>query len=920
MKLQAELLVADVLTRYPSKPKGGGRRRRTNVGLGVELLEDRRLMTAAPNDMSQFFAVERSDYGTAAEVCTTAGENMTGLMVLDLHNLGGQTLTPGKLHITGTGTMPLNKVASALDVYVDGNRNGDLFDEAPVASVGIGSNRVVVDMTSVFERYQANGLNAVGFGVQTKPTLATAASIGLDVEKIEVLNAQGKKLRASDVVLLDMNASMLHVVPQENLLFLSVTGPATDQVEKGQQNVALGVIHVSTTQGDVNFSRLSVGIEARDATGALTAKVGQELGGVELYNTRTGQLVAGTLHSQGNGYQVYKFADMIAKDGDSLVVRADTSNHSSVQAGDRYRILVETTEANNSATTLLGLLPKAAKGLDLNVVDVDSRRSVTVVYPQGTLAGNFVRIGQTSMDVRVQYIASADTAVANQKDLTFVRFQIMGRGGDVNFTEAAFMAEQGNLLNGQHYRIIVDTDGDGIVDTPLTGTGFVQNGRLVFNDIVGGGYVIGRDQVVTFELRGDAASSLLPDNVLQAKLVSVAGEKVANGSPVQTSLSSVPSTAWTFVKQGDLIVTKGVSPVPSRQLLGGMLSDPILIIDIQGQKEPIDVNKLGFQSLGGYARSVTQLELYKLGATTPFAIATIGGTGSDPVPAGSTVFTANMQNRQLVVPEGETLTILVRARIKSDGQGGIPGEQVQFQLSRVEARGSDSSNDLLQNDGDNVREGEVFVGTNVGANAPVVSPVHVVAMSKVASIVNANPDADNTNVATNVVAPIGQFRLTAAVNTNTMNGLNRMAIDSWIFTLYASGVTMDASSFFLYNKADSSVQAQGVLRNADGTALSGNVTMNGTYYVEFVALRSKSVNTEIASGQSATFVVSGKTVLAQSGSELQMSMGGFSNPLQTSFGIGKGHIKWFDADTSETAFYGFGYSDTLVRSTKYRNN
>ncbi len=200
----------------------------------------------------------------------------------------------------------------------------------------------------------------------------------------------------------------------------------------------------------------------------------------------------------------------------------------------------------------------------------------------------------------------------------------------------------------------------------------------------------------------------------------------------------------------------------------------------------------------------------------------------------------------------------------------------------------------------------------------VASPIHVVTMSKVAAIANANPDPDNSPVPIGV-SSVGQFRFLAASNSNVLNGLNRVQIGGLVVTIDASNVEVDASSFYLSNKADGTTRVQGILRDASGARLLGNQMLNGTYYVEFNNLHQSIVSTMIDPGQSATFVVSAEIRSSGAAAGLQMSLDHFNDPLSSSFAWNASHVQWNDVDVFSTPFYGFEYPDTVVRSTRYRN-
>ena len=94
-------------------------------------------------------------------------------------------------------------------------------------------------------------------------------------------------------------------------------------------------------------------------------------------------------------------------------------------------------------------------------------------------------------------------------------------------------------------------------------------------------------------------------------------------------VSTVNSTLWNLVEQGDLFVTKDSTPLRCRQLLGGALGEPVLRLQLHAENEDIDVTDLQFTSSGSIATTVDRLELFLDGAAEPFAFATVGGCGND---------------------------------------------------------------------------------------------------------------------------------------------------------------------------------------------------------------------------------------------------------------------------------------------------
>jgi len=775
---------------------------------------------------------------------------------------------------------------------------------------------------------------------------------------------------------------------------VEIDGPVQQKFTRTQNNANLANI-VMTTAGDaIDVRSMYIAIQGQTSTGAgfgvgTYANVNDSLNNVQLRNSKTGQSISGvrlttsgTDYASGTAssstYQIYRFDDFTVQGQYTWNLNVDfidngSGNHP--RSGDQFRVHVCTTpDANTTAGCFAGIgsfdATTGTRAYNMDVQGLTTGDDVSDVRPGGTISGNFQRIAAPTLNVAVQSIGDSDTAVKNSKNITLLRFQARaGEAEDVLFTSAIFRSQSGSLLNGQNYALWVDTDTDGVVDTILQKGVAAQSDLVTFNDLAGGGYVIPAEATVIFEAHADIASNLTNDDLRLAFATGstigsyIEAEQVQNGSTLSgintfsptgadvsgdcdsncdITVNIVFSKVWSLVSQGDLFVTRDQQP-RSRQLLGGSLGDEILRLQLRAQNEDIDVTNLQFNSSGSTATSVDRLELYKLGATTPFATATTGGCGSDDVLTvniGTSVttttaaFCASMQSQQLVVKDGQNQIITVRPRLKSDEQGATSNQNIQFFLTKqavsnnvtgsgsVRARGLQSSNNLGANDQDSSNEGEVFIGVDtVTSNANIAGSMNKTVLSKITSIANANPDADNTNVPTGI-SPFGQFTFTAATNTNTLNGLNKATLSGVVFNVNATNVIIDGSTFKFYNKADSSNKVACTARNTAGSVVTGNAS--GSLLVDCKGLKGSIVDTRIPSGASMTFVLEGNVTNSKVGtstSGLQAAIQDFTTLSATSYGTASGnsHIDWADEDTSATYFKWVEYGDTSVKSTSYKS-
>lgn len=468
-------------------------------------------------------------------------------------------------------------------------------------------------------------------------------------------------------------------------------------------------------------------------------------------------------------------------------------------------------------------------------------------------------------------------------------------------------------------------------------------------DCGGGGPLCGNGVLdtassVVFEVHADIGDSLAGSS-LQLQFDSVGGEETVSGRGLtglsingtcnassqscEVELSTVHSTLWNLLSQGNLFVTLDVLQSRSRQLLGGTLGDAILRLKLHAELEPVDVTLLTFVNGSDPSSSIDALELYKEGADTPFTKATTGACGAAGY--GQNVFCARMQSSQLVVGKDNDQKVIIRPRMKTDTAGGLSGQDIQLQVfdlvgvDALQARGVVSSNTLLQNDGDSTGEGEIFIGrAQPGpSNVPIIGAPHTSVLSKIISISNGGPVTGT--VPAGVDREIGSFTFTAAPNVNSKNGLNEAELTGIIFTVNATNVELQTNGFSIHNKSGSFASNEKCVPfSLQGTELSGPVS--GIFLLQ-CDLSARSVNTAIDSGQDLTLVVAGNVTnvntAASTGGEsiLQVSLNNFSDRQRTEFGPvsnAKSFIRWDDLDfATSTRFLWVEYPDTVVNSTIY---
>ena len=715
----------------------------------------------------------------------------------------------------------------------------------------------------------------------------------------------------------------------------------------------------------------------------------------EIRNTTTGRTIDGFRLTGAadfgtdttDTFQVYRFDDFVITGEETWEFRVDfIDNGSGVhpKSGDKFKIhicgeptnILDSTNAliANTSTCSFGGLTTASTSYQMRVEGLSTGDKVGDVRPRGNIAGNFHRIADATLNITVKSIGETDTAVENAKNVSFLRFEARaGEAEDVLLTKLIFTADSGSVLNAQNYTLWVDTDGNGTVDTILEDGVSSQSSNVTFADIVGGGYVVPAEETVVFELHGDVSSTITTtlNSMLQLKFATgstnfVEAEELDDGSALSNIqqnpaacatttcdivFTTVRSQRWNLRNQGDLFLTLDSTPLRSRQLLGGTLGEAILRVQMHAESEPVDVHGLNFTSSGSNASSVDRLELYKEGESAPFALATSGGCGQRTVTrtdhhnsltygatSGAVVtFCTSMQNRQLIVPEGQDIDVIVRPRMKTDVGGATTNQHIAFFIDptrksdesqtgsgSVRARGDESSNPLDANDGDTTAEGEIFIGLSsaAAANVQITGNGNVSVLAKISSITNANPDANGSAIQTGL-SNIGQFKVAAAAHGNTKDGLNDVVLSGVVFDVNATNVSITASSFKFYNKGDATTKQACVAYDDGGTALATGYAHSGSMLVLCSNLTTSSVQTEVDQGSDQTFVLEATITnpnTSSTNSTLQASITSFDTARVAAFGVtsGQSHIVWQDKDqATNQSFRWLEYPDTVIKSTSY---
>ncbi len=492
--------------------------------------------------------------------------------------------------------------------------------------------------------------------------------------------------------------------------------------------------------------------------------------------------------------------------------------------------------------------------------------------------------------------------------ISLMRFDVVAHPvQDAVLRGISFEAAEGSLLNAENYALWVDHDRNGVVERVLEGGVSPESGEVTFHGLYGGGYTI-TEQSVTFELRADIKSSpistTLQMRIKEGSIVAeeLDGETLVDGLQIQ--LNTTPGKVIDILPQGNLFVTQSAVPVSRKQILGGT-DDAVLRLEFLALEEAVEVTNLRIESVGSVSQSIEKLLLLKEGESVPFAQATVSGCTSDDVPAGT--YCASLAAGQLIIPEDERMDVFVHARIKTDDEGGVSGDQIQLWLpgqevdsalsgtGSVNARGAASGNRLTGNNGDNSAEGEIFIGrASLGANTDIIGSVHETVMAKISSI-----NASDITPIKMGISPLRSFAFRAAENFNSADGTNIVEIEDLLFSVGATNLLLDAGAFTLFNSDDMSEGHTCVSKGSAGTEIAGHV--GGSFYVECSGITASTISTSIDSGRTVTLTLQGIVVNPQVESStdafLQVELRQTSIP-QSSFGINAGHIHYLDSDAA----------------------
>ncbi|HVW66477.1 MAG TPA: IPT/TIG domain-containing protein [Candidatus Peribacteraceae bacterium] len=347
-----------------------------------------------------------------------------------------------------------------------------------------------------------------------------------------------------------------------------------------------------------------------------------------------------------------------------------------------------------------------------------------------------------------------------------------------------------------------------------------------------------------------------------------------------SNASSAPRSASSSVepqKSGNLTIS--MSPVPAQDILAGTATARDARYALQAQSENANIQEMDF-SVTNYM-SVDHLILKDAADGSVLGTATPAGCGPNWRPGMfCAVFTGNKPTVSISAIRNIDVYVAVH-NDESDVMHGNIGATLT-DVSFIGAESGYAAHATLQ-------------GSMAGMQDPLV-------FAAIAGITDAGQASGQISPGT---VTIGNWKLTAAQNTNTMNGLNKVKLQTVDFTVQTNNLTIDAGSAFVFTSADYATHVPAQLLDSNGMILSGNVS--GTFRVT-ATFPEKSAAGDIPSGGSiALFLGDG------GGRLMDTSRNG---TIQTAFD--SQHTSWTDPDAvpgDTTVFTGFNVSPASISST-----
>jgi cysteine-rich repeat protein len=557
---------------------------------------------------------------------------------------------------------------------------------------------------------------------------------------------------------------------------------------------------------------------------------------------------------------------------------------------------------------------------DGNMQDSDGCSSICVIVPEP--------VRHALLQIEQKASGSVSGAAQGRKNVPLLLFTAVSGRQNVILNSVTFAPTAGTLLYGQHYTLSADLNGDGSYETVLQTDAAARADRVRFDWLKGAATSLPQGRVIKYQVSADLPATNAPVTIglrfatedsdyVEATgavdglpLTGIQTDNVCNDrSLCMINVYTTASVSITIQSRGNLYVTADSSPVRSHQAIAGSITDELLRLRMRAENEDIDVSLLRIE---GGTNDIDALLFYKVSpgqrpnlTGQPLAQATTGQCSD----GSTTAFCARLSQRTLVLKADEDVVIAVAARMKNDQSGGASGHSFQLWMDAstgiihaIEANGISSSQTLSQNDGNSVKDGEIFIGTtSASANAGIAGPTHDTALAGFRSIVNGRFDGPTiTGIPAGTLA-FASFRFTALAHNNSFGGLNDVVMKTLIFHVTAQNVLLDQSSFKLFENGNPTITM---------SCSSGAAT--GSFDVSCINIDGSMIRSRIGQSEDVTYALSATVLNPQMVQGSSLLMAELSNLGSRG---GASSVAWSD---DATTFIWVDVPFTSVGSVQYR--
>ena len=724
---------------------------------------------------------------------------------------------------------------------------------------------------------------------------------------------------------------------------IEIDGPASTTYSPDTQSVSLAHVEFETGGEPVDVNEVWFMVAGQHGSGSAmsSSEIDDRLDDVELVSQVNGtnyNLDYQSLTTPSAGWALYSLEDATFTNvTETYSFEADITNDA--LTGDMFQVFVCTTSKfdptpGSCAVSAFGVTLPDDSQLYVDAEGITSGEDIEEVDPGGPESGKVHDIEEATLNISVDTLKSADSAVANADGVALMRFEVhAGETSDVLIDEFKFGTKAGvvnnDLEHGRNYSLYYEDASGNLV--LLEGGVSDDTTTFVFDNFQ---HTVMADDVVFFEVHADVANSVNAGDALQIEFFNQPGTPTdfvdaedddgSNLMDAEITYAHEDATLWSFVDAGELYVTRFSNAVSSQQLIAGETTEAALRLEFEAEFEDITVEQINITTANANP-SIEKLNLYIDGSTTAVVASTTACAGTASPTAPGRMFCADYD---FDVVDGDEVIVEIHPVLQSENNGGISGEQIVLSLNTsagfdaIEARGVESSTDLLTNNGNSTAEGEIFIGqaavndAEAGnytvANVGITSNTHFVVYNGLKSITNALADNGGTIPAGPTDFGVWEFEAYDTVNNGTIT------IDNLLFNVNGGLNELNASTFKVYINGDSNNSAQHTC-TATGTPGTIAGTITGTIEVDCTGILINGSALEIADGDTVTIHLEAD-ITPGTDTTLQASIQSFTDSSDTAYGAADSHVQWTDeANGSSSSYFWFDYGTSTVKSATYTN-